>query len=72
MPNWYLVSSARRGEAGNPTTDAHLAALAIEADATLHTADADFLRFRGMKWINPLDRSGEAVKAVPPRGCRSI
>ena len=42
------------GKGGNLTTDAHLAALAVEANATVHTADADFLRFRGLKWINPL------------------
>jgi toxin-antitoxin system PIN domain toxin len=44
------------GRGGNLTTDAHLAALAIEAGATLHTADTDFLRFPGLKWINPLKR----------------
>jgi len=42
------------GKGGNLTTDAHLAALAIEANATLHTADTDFLRFPGLKWLNPL------------------
>jgi hypothetical protein len=43
------------GAGGNLTTDAHLAALAIEANATVHTADTDFLRFAGVRWINPLD-----------------
>ena len=43
------------GKGGNLTTDAHLAALAIESRATLHTADTDFLRFPGVKWTNPLD-----------------
>jgi predicted nucleic acid-binding protein len=42
------------GRGANLTTDAHLAALAIEANATLHTADTDFLRFTGLKWKNPL------------------
>jgi len=42
------------GKGGNLTTDAHLAALALEANATVHTADTDFLRFRGLKWINPI------------------
>jgi hypothetical protein len=37
------------------TTDAHLAALAIESNATLHTADTDFLRFPGLRWTNPLE-----------------
>jgi toxin-antitoxin system PIN domain toxin len=42
------------GAGGNLTTDAHLAALAIEANATVHTTDADFARFAAVKWINPL------------------
>ena len=42
------------GAGGNITTDAHLAALAIEFGATVHTADTDFLRFQDVKWINPL------------------
>jgi toxin-antitoxin system PIN domain toxin len=44
------------GKGGNLTSDAQLAALAIEAGATLHTADTDFLRFPGLKWVNPLKR----------------
>lgn len=42
------------GTAGNLTTDAHLAALAMEYQATLHTTDADFARFSGLRWENPL------------------
>jgi toxin-antitoxin system PIN domain toxin len=34
--------------------DAHLAALAIEHDATLATTDSDFRKFSGLKIINPL------------------
>jgi toxin-antitoxin system PIN domain toxin len=34
--------------------DAHLAALAIEHDATLYTADRDFRRFAGLRVVNPL------------------
>jgi uncharacterized protein len=37
------------GSAGNLTSDAHLAALAIEHGATLATFDADFHRFSGLK-----------------------
>ncbi len=44
----------RLGTAGNLTTDAHLAALAIERGLILHTTDADFARFPGLKWKNPL------------------
>jgi toxin-antitoxin system PIN domain toxin len=42
------------GTAGNLTTDAHLAALAIEHQAELHSTDADFTRFSGLRWVNPL------------------
>ncbi|HUE21772.1 MAG TPA: TA system VapC family ribonuclease toxin [Bryobacteraceae bacterium] len=44
----------RLGTAGNLTTDAHLAALAIEYQAELVSADADFARFPGLRWFNPL------------------
>jgi toxin-antitoxin system PIN domain toxin len=42
------------GTAGNLTTDAHLAALAIEHQAELHSTDADFARFPGLRWRNPV------------------
>jgi len=42
------------GTAGGLVTDAHLAALAIEHGATLCSADADFGRFPGLRWRNPL------------------
>jgi toxin-antitoxin system PIN domain toxin len=42
------------GSGGNLTTDAHLAALAIEYQAELVSADADFSRFPGVRWLNPL------------------
>jgi toxin-antitoxin system PIN domain toxin len=44
----------RLGTAGNLTTDAHLAALAIEYQAELVSTDADFARFPGLRWFNPL------------------
>ena len=42
------------GTAGNLTTDAHLAALAIEHQAELHSTDRDFGRFAGLRWTNPI------------------
>ena len=42
------------GTAGNLTTDAHLAALAIEHQAELHSTDRDFARFAGLRWVDPL------------------
>jgi len=50
-----LLTQAGRG--GNLTTDAHLAALAIEYDAELCSSDNDFARFPGLRWRNPLHRS---------------
>ncbi|MDQ3782893.1 MAG: type II toxin-antitoxin system VapC family toxin [Actinomycetota bacterium] len=42
------------GTGGNLTTDAHLAALAIEHGAELCSCDADFSRFSGLRWRDPL------------------
>jgi uncharacterized protein len=42
------------GTAGNLTSDAHLAALAIEHGAELCSSDADFSRFEGLRWRDPL------------------
>jgi hypothetical protein len=42
------------GTGGNLTSDAHLAALAIEYGAELCSFDTDFARFKGLKWRNPL------------------
>jgi toxin-antitoxin system PIN domain toxin len=41
---------------GPLTTDAHLAALALEHGASLCSTDRDFTRFPGLTWENPLDR----------------
>jgi len=42
------------GVAGNLTSDAHLAAMALEQQARLASTDADFARFSGLRWFNPL------------------
>ena len=42
------------GAAGNLTSDAHLAAIAIEYGATLVSLDHDFARFTGLKWKKPV------------------
>ena len=42
------------GAAGNLTTDAQLAALTVEHQGELHSGDADFSRFPGLRWKNPL------------------
>jgi toxin-antitoxin system PIN domain toxin len=43
----------RLGAAGNLTTDAHLAVLAMERGYVLYSTDADFARFTGLRWKNP-------------------
>ena len=42
------------GSGGNLVSDAHLAALAIEHGAELHSRDNDFARFPGVRWVDPL------------------
>jgi len=53
------------GTAGNLVTDAQIAALAMDQGAVLHTADADFLRFPGLRWFNPL--TGRSSARLPRR-----
>jgi hypothetical protein len=54
--HWSILSSLLRssGTAGNLTTDAHLAALALEHGCTIASADNDFRRFSGVTHINPV------------------
>jgi hypothetical protein len=47
-----IMSSAQAS--GRLTTDAHLAAIAIENQAELHSNDVDFARFPGLRWRNPI------------------
>jgi hypothetical protein len=39
---------------GNLVTDAHIAAIASERSGTVYSADMDFGRFPGLRWVNPL------------------
>ena len=41
------------GTGGNLVSDAHLAALALEHDATVISYDTDFSRFKGLRWRLP-------------------
>lgn len=45
---------AATGAGGNLVNDAHVAALAIEHQAEVHSNDSDFGRFPGLRWRNPL------------------
>ena len=54
--HWRILQHllTETGVAGNLTTDAHLAALAIEHGFELCSTDRDFSRFPGLNWLNPL------------------
>lgn len=54
--HWETLKSLLRdtSTAGNLTTDAHLAALALSHDAVLVSCDGDFARFKGLRWEHPL------------------
>ena len=54
--HWIIFQRMlREGKAvGNLVTDAHLAALAVEHNCILQTTDADFARFKELKWKNPI------------------
>ena len=54
FPELFLGYVEALGTAGNPTTDAQLAALVVEHQAELHSNDVDFARFGGLRWRNPL------------------
>jgi len=57
-PNhWNVLCGflARTGAGGNLTTDAHIAALAIEQGGVVCSSDNDFKRFPGVIHINPLE-----------------
>lgn len=46
------------GTGGNLVSDAHLAALALEYDATVVSYDSDFSRFTGLRWHQPVPVPG--------------
>jgi toxin-antitoxin system PIN domain toxin len=53
--HWDVLRSLieEAGTAGNLTSDAHLAALAIGHGAVLVSFDADFGRWKGLRWSRP-------------------
>ncbi len=66
--HWDILRGLMRdGQTVGPLVmDAVLAAIALEHGATLCSADRDFARFPGLRWINPLTAAGLAVTAARP------
>jgi len=54
--HWNILNELLKplGTAANLTSDAHLAALAIDHGARLYSTDNDFSRFPALRWTNPL------------------
>lgn len=54
--HWVILRNLlqQSGMAANLTTDAHIAALALEQGYSVYSADNDFQRFLGVKHVNPL------------------
>jgi toxin-antitoxin system PIN domain toxin len=57
--HWEILSGlVRDGQTtGALVMDAVLAAIALEHGAILCSTDRDFSRFRGLRWVNPLESS---------------
>lgn len=60
--NYFRQNIKAVGIGRNLVPDAHIAALAMENEAELHSNDSDFRRFPGLRWINPLrSEDGDAL-----------
>lgn len=59
--HWMILSRLLRnsGTAGNLTSDAHIAAIAIEQGYVVCSADNDYKRFDGLAHVNPLQEVHE-------------
>ena len=66
--HWDILRGLMRDglTVGPLVMDAVLAAIALEHGAALCSADRDFARFPGLRWINPLTAAGLAVAAARP------
>jgi toxin-antitoxin system PIN domain toxin len=55
--HWSVLKRTMvEGRASGPlVSDAELAALTVEYGGVLYTADRDFARFPGLRWVNPLE-----------------
>ena len=50
----FLRNLEAAGVGGNLVPDAHIAALAMEYQAEVHSHDSDFGRFPGLRWHDPI------------------
>ena len=54
FPMIFFSYLEKLGSAGNLTSGAQIAALAVEKQAEVYSCDADFARFGGLQWTNPI------------------
>ncbi|HVV01564.1 MAG TPA: TA system VapC family ribonuclease toxin [Verrucomicrobiae bacterium] len=52
--DWLQQALLGANATANLVSDAHLAAMAQERNATLVSTDTNFARFRRLKWMNPV------------------
>jgi uncharacterized protein len=54
--HWRILQEmlVKGNAVANLVSDAHLAALAVEHNCELYSTDADFARFSGLNWVNPI------------------
>ncbi len=59
--HWIILKElfGEMGTAANLTTDAHLAALAIDYGAQLYSTDNDFSRYKKLRWVDPAQQGDE-------------
>ena len=62
--HWPIMRSLlnQTGTSGNLTSDAHVAALALELGAAVYSADHDFKRFPGVEHVNPLEGAARRAR----------
>ena len=54
FPMIFFSYLEKLGSAGNLSSDAQIAALAVEKQTEVYSCDVDFARFEGLQWTNPL------------------
>ena len=72
--HWPILRNLIRasGTAGNLTSDAHLAALAVEKGCEVHSTDHDFKRFAGVVHVNPIQEQKNTKETGKKNSKRSV